>query len=84
MEQLIILSIKIKRASKDQAMALEKYLSREFEGIDGYIVKTIVMPKADGDPEVNCIYPSEPTNNEDIIKILDDVNKRFQLWEGTH
>lgn len=84
MEQLIILLIKIKRATQEQAIALEKYMSREFQDIDGYMVKTIIIPKADGDPEVNCIYPKEPTNNEDIIKILDEVNKRFQSWEGTH
>jgi len=84
MEQLVILVFKIERANKEKAHTINKFMSERFSNIEGYIVRVIVLPKESGDPEVECIYPNNPMPDDNILKILNEIQKEINTWAEEH
>jgi len=84
MEQLVILIFKIPRADKSKAQILNDYMSKQFTNLEGYAVRVIVLPTSENDPFVECIYPQNPLPDENIIKLLNNIQKEIESWEERH
>ena len=84
MEHLVILVFKIPRAEKSKAQILNDYMSKEFANLEGYAVRVIVLPTSEKDPFVECIYPQDPLPDENIIKLLNNIQKEIDTWEEKH